>query len=397
MKKTEINQYLNKGFIWDGEYPNPPRIQDELSFSEAKSQFWNKMENCIQPYTSYKNVLWTMSSGLDTSSILSHARRHNNNLDTVCFDNGRGDAEFSSQLAKEWDMKNHKILKISPEKIEEYLLDINKILSSPVAHSYIFMSYWLFKYAEERGAEYLIMGDGPDVSMIGTHVLHRELIEVAVKLRQYDVQAANEVIKQSKYVEPSMIEHTRLLYNALTKYTSPEKAVYNTTYFYDTWAREAIPGRVPKWKLRQNTLQHRIWAEWVQFLVRTRKPTNEMLDHFNFKQISPFMVISDFCLTLPFHYRYCLHSTKHLMLDTYGPSLPLYITYKERTGFNPSDPWANENAVAIEHMLDEYVWNKNSKIHDYMDVEKMHRDALGFFTFNQKWSLINLSMWLQCH
>lgn len=397
MKQKQINQYLHKGFIWDGKYSNPPPIDNSISFSEAKSRFWNMLENIIQPYSSRKDVLWTMSSGLDTSSILSHARRHNNNLTTVCLDNGRGDAEFSQQLAGDWEFEDHTITKIAAEKIEEYLLEINEILSSPVAHSYIFMSYWLFKYAEERGFKYLMMGDGPDVSMLGTHALHRDIIEIAVKLRQYDIQAANEVIKQSKFCEPSMIEHTRLLYNALTKYTSVDKAIYNTTYFYDTWSRDSIEGEVPEWKLRENTLRHRVWAEWIQFFERTRKPTNEMLEKFSFNQISPFIEIGDFCMSLPFHYRYCLNSTKHLMLDTYGPSLPLYITYKERTGFNPSDPWANEYADALSHMLDDYVWNKNAKIHDYVDVNKLHSDAFGFFTFNQKWSLINLSMWLQCH
>lgn len=38
-----------------------------------------------------------------------------------------------------------------------------------------------------------------------------------------------------------------------------------------------------------------------------------------------------------------------------------------------------------------YVWDKSKRIHEYVDVNHMHN---GFFTFNQKWSLINLSMWL---
>ena len=391
----KYNQYLQKGFIWDGKYweldIHPPRIL-KIDYEQAKELFWERLDEEVKPLAEKPSVLWTMSSGMDTSAILTHAKRYNSNLHTICLDNGRGDAEFSEQLAADWNFKNHEVVQVDPDLIEPYLLEINETLTSPVAHSYLFFSYYLFKYAEDNAYENVVMGDGPDVSMLGTHVLHQEIIENAIKLGQYDLNVADEVLQKSVYVEPTALEHTRLLCNALTKFKSD--SVYNTRYFYNTWSRGEIPGIVPKWELVENTIEHRIWAEWIQFLFRTRKPTNELLRNFNFIQESPFLKMSGFCLSLPVEYRYCLNSTKHLMVDTYGQHLPLYITYKTRTGFNPSDPWANRYGDVIDYLLDKWVTTAERKIHDYVDVNHMHN---GFFTFNQKWSLINLSMWLEKH
>jgi len=390
----DINQYLNKGFIWNGKYwethPNVPRIE-EMDYEDAKREFWMKMDDIIEPIANSDNVLFTMSSGLDTSSILSHVMEYNTDPNVVCLDNGRGDAEMSERLADEWGFTHLDIVHVDPNKIEPYLLDINHMLSSPVAHTYLFFSYYLFKYTQEKGYDTLVMGDGPDVSMLGTHALHQDIIENAIRLGQYDLNKANETIEQSSYSEPCVMEHSRLLWNALKKFKIDSK--YNTTYFYNTWSEDEIKGDVPKWELKENTIEHRIWAEWVQFLIRTRKPTNEMLVEFDFKQVSPYMMMNDFIMSLPVHYRYCLHSTKHLMVDLYGDYLPLYIIQKTRTGFNPSDPWAKRYKGVINYLLNKWVWD-NDKLNSYVDVKHMHN---GFFTFNQKWSLINLSMWLELH
>ena len=391
----EVNQYLNKGFIWDGKYTGAgfevPKIK-EIDYEDAKKEFWNRMDDVIAPLAIKDNTLFTMSSGLDTSSILSHVVEYDDDPNVVCLDNGRGDAEMAQRLADDWNFSKLDIVIVDPNKIESDLLEINSILSSPVAHTYIFFSYYLFKYAKEKGYDTLVMGDGPDVSMLGTHALHQDIIENAIRLKQYDLEAASEVIEMSNYSEPCVMEHSRLLWNALKKFTPESK--YNTLYFYNTWSENEIIGDVPKWELEENTIEHRIWAEWVQFLVRTRKPTNEMLKNFSFKQVSPYMLINDFIMSLPVHYRYCLHSTKHLMVDLYGDYLPLYIIQKTRTGFNPSDPWAKRYKEVINYMLNKWVWEDERKIHKYVDVKHMYN---GFFTFNQKWSLINLSMWLELH
>jgi asparagine synthetase B (glutamine-hydrolysing) len=138
----DINQYLNKGFIWDGKYwethPEVPQIE-EIDYEDAKKEFWVEMDDIIEPLANSDNVLFTMSSGLDTSSILSHAMEYNTDPNVVCLDNGRGDAEMAEQLAEDWGFTHLDIVHVDPNKIEPYLLDINSILSLPVAHTYLFL------------------------------------------------------------------------------------------------------------------------------------------------------------------------------------------------------------------------------------------------------------------
>lgn len=396
MINKELVQYLNRGFIWKFNYKDPEPYID-LDFEECKKQFYILLDNVIKNLIdSGKKILWTMSSGLDTSAILCHVWKYKVDPETICIDNGRTDVYFSKKLASDWGFNNHTIIRIDSDKIEQYLLEINSIFSSPIAHSYLFFSYYLFKHAEDNGYEVLVMGDGPDVSMLGTHDLHKEIIIPAIKLKQYDAKSADQIIKSSRFVENTVIPYSPFVYNSLKKYIdkTPE---YNDEFFYPVWHYTELLKKynVEKFQLRKNSLDHRIAAEWEQFITRTRKPTEELLRNFSFHQISPYLDLKlcNFILSLLPHYRYTLNSTKHLMRELYGDCFPSYIINKERTGFNPNDSWAEEYKSVIDYLLDNYVWNKNKKFHNYLDIEYLK--STGKFTFVKKWALINLSMWIE--
>lgn len=398
MNNLQIGQYLNRGFIWDYTCGSIP-TETNLSFEDSKYRFYNLLDDNIKQIISRnKKVLWTMSSGLDTSSILSHAKKYDSNLHTICLDNGRTDVEDSIRLAKDWGFKNHKILTIPNEfpLIEKNLSEMNDLFSTPYAHSYLYFSYSLFKYAEENGYDALIMGDGPDVSMMGTYDLHKDIILTAIKLKQYNVEAASDVAMNSSYLETTSITSSRMIYESMLKYVNANP-IYNDQFFYYLWSKEVLPKNlVPEeFKLKENTLKCRINTEWSQFLFRTRRPSNLLLSRFNFKQISPYLnnPLCNFILSLPPHYKYTLNSTKHLMREIYGDYLPDYILNKERTGFNPNDIWANKYSLVIDILLDKYIMDQTKKIHNHIDVENLILS--GDFTFNRKWSLINLSMWIE--
>lgn len=379
-----FDQYLHRGYIWNLKY-NEPVPFSNISFEEAKEKFWNKMDEIVEEILNLDGyILWTMSSGLDTSSILTHVLQRTSDIHTICLDNGRLDPYMSSKLANYWDLDNHKILEIDSDKIEPYLLEMNSIYKTPVSHTYLFFSYYLFKYTEEHGYKNLIMGDGPDVSMLGTHDLHETLITEAIRLGHYDLNLAKQILQQSIYPEYSYKDHNIFLMNS---YKLPENIKYNDEFFYALWPREPYCPNSPKMQFKQNTLLHRIWAEWVQFIIRTRIPTEWFLEKFSFVQHSPYITMNDFIISLRPEYRYCLNSTKHLMREIYGDMLPNFIINKERTGFNPNDSWAYRYKDVIEYLLEKYL-KEDKKIHEVISFP--HEPV----TFNQKWAMINLSMWV---
>lgn len=384
--KINFDQYLHRGYIWDMSYSEPVSFS-EMSFEDSKEELYRKMDEEVEKILNLDGkVLWTMSSGLDTSSMLSHVMKRTNEIDTVCLDNGRLDPYMSTKLAEEWGIKNHKVVEIESDKIEEYLLEMNHLYRTPVAHTYLFFSYYLFKYAQRMGYDYVIMGDGPDVSMLGTYDLHSDLITEAIALNEYNVNLAKEVLDNSKYIEYCAVNPSIYLIHAY-KIRNIEK--YNDTFFYALWPSEPYAPKSPKMEFRNNNLRHRLWAEWEQFMIRTREPTEWFLNEFSFKQISPYINMNDFIMSLRPEYRFVFGSTKHIMRETYGDYLPDYIINKERTGFNPNDNWASRYKNVIDGLLDKYWKNKNRKIH--WNLGFPHEPV----TFNQKWAIINLSMWME--
>ena len=313
-------------------------------------------------------------------------------------DNGRTDVEFSNRLASDWNFKNHVVISIPNDflSIEADLKFINSIFPTPYAHSYLYFSYFLFKYSEENNYDSLVMGDGPDVSMLGTHDLHSDIILTAIKLKQYNYTEAEKISFSSLYLENTAIPLNKIRYNSLLKYVNTTP-LYNDNFFYSIWPKKHLPNELEsiEFKLKENTLRHRLFAEWKQFIVRTKIPTDILLAGFNFEKISPYLEsnLCEFSLSIPAHYKYTLNSTKHLMREVYGKYLPDYILNKERTGFNPNNIWADKYSVLINELLYKYVQDKTKKIHAYINVD--HLIKIGEFTFNKKWALINLSIWIE--
>lgn len=398
MGQDKIGQYLNRGFIWDYSFKEPLPYTS-LSFDKCKETFYKLLDQNVKHILDQnKKVLWTMSSGLDTSAILSHVIKYDNDPHTVCLDNGRTDVDFSIKLAKEWNLKNHNIVNIVPSSysVEQDLLEMNSLFRSPYAHSYLFFCYNLFKYASEKGYDIVVMGDGPDVAMLGTHDLHTNIILTAIETKEYDLNLANDILENSNYVEHTVFTKEQLLYNSLM-FNVGRLPIYNDEFFYFIWHRHELKQKykIDEYRVPDNALAQRIYIEWEQFLVRSRRPADLLLTKFNFDQFSPYLEsnLCQFMLSLPVHYRYTLNSTKHLMREIYGSYLPDFIMNKDRTGFNPNDIWAKEYFNVINYLLDGYVHNRSRKIHRYIDVSYLIN--LSEFTFNRKWALINLSMWME--
>jgi asparagine synthetase B (glutamine-hydrolysing) len=396
MNQSKIVQYLNRGFIWDIKF-DPPIESKILNFNDSKKYFYKSLDKNIKTIISKnKKVLWTMSGGLDTSSILVHVKKYDNDPHTICLDNGRDDVKVSRSLAKDWGFKNHNCLGIDISYIEQDLLDMNAIFPNPYAHSYLYFSYYLFKYAELNEYDIVVMGDGPDVAMLGTHDLHRNVILNAIELAQYDLTEASHIISNSKYVESTVEEKNQLVYDSVM-FNVGRIPFYNDEYFYFIWPRNELTKkfRVDNFRLPENTLKCRFHTEWFQFLARTRRPIDLLLDNFSFNQISPYLeeTLCDFMLSMPIHYKYTLGSTKHLMREIYGEYLPDYIINKERTGFNPNKIWADQYKCIIDYLLEKYVYDRSNIIHKYIDIDYLIN--VGEYTFTKKWALINLSMWMK--
>jgi len=389
---NKIKQYLQKGFIWDGDYSEfgPPTEIVDISYSDAKHEFWKRLNRIIERIANDESVLWTMSSGADTSTILSHLKYINRNAHTICIDGGSSDTSLSKRLAKDWGFSNHVIVSINKNEMEHDLIKLNTILTSPAAHPYIFMAYNLFKYAKDNGFQSVVMGDGSDSLSLGASHM-QDVFEVATSLKEYDLKGAEKVICDSSYIENTTLDYNRFLLNSITKHPGNNQK-YNTKYFINIWGVTHIPEI--EWKLEENNIKHRIWAEWVQYLIRLESPSQDISKGLNVKKVSPFIEMKDFFMSLPFHYRYALNSKKHIMLDTYGKELEPYSINKERAGFNVTYKWVGQNEDVVEYLYERYVVDEHQPIHEHIDINK---DIFSDLSFYKKWTLINLSIWLSIH
>lgn len=409
MRKIDMACLIANGFISDVDiqnYPDPLDINYDISFNGACEYYHDTVQlNVNQIQNKYNRVGFTTSAGMDSSTVLCFANPKLNPA-TVCLDNKRTDPILSKRLVSDLRLNDHHTISIDNISLEKELIELNTMLYEPATQLFLLVFHIVLKYMAKQNIDALFTGSGIDFPLMESNYQNLRCIATGIKLHQYDINRANDIILNSKYPHlDTLMSKTDLWKIALL---DPSSKKYPNNYFYDMFNEQELNMlglEYPYYYLRKEELSHRVSLETYTYFSRLVEPVSYIMKYFNFDLVNPFRVdnIWEWVKTLPFEYRNCLGSGKHLQREAIGPRLPDYIMNKERTMFDPSNVWFDSKYIKgqIDLMIQKYLISKNNVIFNYIKYDDMQK-SLNMFNHSrnrkdQIWTMLNLSIWLNIH
>lgn len=409
LNKKDIECLLLNGFISDidiQDYPSPVPINYDISFEDACCYYHDTIQkNVNELQEQYDRIGFTVSAGMDSSTVVSFANPRLNPV-TVCLDNKRTDPILSKQLVFDLNLNNHHIIPIDNIDLEDELLQLNRILKFPATQLFLMVFHIVLKYMENQKINALFTGSGIDFPLMESTYNNIRSIATAIKLRQYDIDKAHKILTNSKYPHQCTLLSRSDLWKIALLDSSAK--TYPVNFFYDMFNEEdmnLLGLNHNPYHLREQTLNDRITLEIYTYFPRLVNPVLTLINQFSFDLVNPFRFenIWEWVKTLPFEYRNCLGSGKHLQREAIGPRLPDYIMNKERTMFDPTTSWFESSHIQkqVDQLIDKYLVDKNNLIFDCIEYDKT-QNALKVFRHSRNkkdkiWTMINLSMWLNIH
>ncbi len=368
------------GFVEDLSYGDIVTIDNGISFDEAKIQFRNILKRNLSRFNDFE-CAYVSSGGINSASNLVF--KNGPGINTFGF-TGR----WSEDLSKYYNT-THYISNFGT--IKNDLIEMNKLWkNSPRLGTMgdVFV-YNRLKKIRDLGFTIDVCEGGPDWLLLSTIFAYTDIIGLAIKRSDYDIQKSADIINQSRFQKSTSFNLNKSL-------LVDKKSSYIDTFIknYGIFTDEEILSlgyTPPKYELRVDNLSHltQLVNDW---LSPNRLTSRSFAESFGIRLDSPYFMSDDmvnFCLSVPVEYRYCHGSKKHLLRESLGSELPTFVLYRD--DFNPDINNFNFIIDQLVELDDLYIKPPNLEIYNYFDYNKVG----SFTSFKKHWYLINLSIWLE--
>ncbi len=373
-----LGKYLRVGFIDDLDYGDVHPIND-IPFDDAKSRIIEILEEYISELDPDKSAFVT-TGGLNSASIL--AFKNGPDVKTFGFT-----GTWSLDLS-EYFNTTHFLADFS--NIEEDLIEVNKLFDTPHLGTIgdVFI-YSRLKKIHEQGIKIDVCEGGPEWLMLSYIFVYPELFGLTAKRLEYNLNLAKELKDKSGYSKSSNFSLGRaVLIDSKIPYI--ESLIDNYAIF-PIADIEYLGYPSPTYELRKDNIFNLIQAS-VDWLAKNRLTSKVIAKSFGIEIDSPYFMnksMVDFCLSLPIEYRYCYGSKKHILREAMGHLLPGFMWL--RMEFDPDRNNFSRIRSQIALLNEKYLRDKSMKIYNYLDYDKVQQ----IDEFRKKWSLLNLSVWLE--
>jgi asparagine synthetase B (glutamine-hydrolysing) len=395
MNKHKIANYLKFGFTEDLWYNEPYSIID-IPWEDAIEGYKHYYETALESvYT--ENALCALSGGLDSSLNIFHIKSQNPLVYSYVID-GNTDHIYAQKLAEFWNLKNFTLIHSSDLNLEKELINMNSMWTSPRCVTGDLHTYDAYLKAKLI-SDTLLAGVGSEPMSLGIGWMYGPIIALASVRREYDYHRAKIIIDNSKYIDPLYREQ----YNAKTILASKTKnysQVIKELFELGLFSDESISFmglEPPVIELREDSLSHALQCTYDWYnpnMIGKRYPILEK--ELELKTVSPYFSkeLRAFCFSLPIEYRFCLGSERHVMRNYIADKLPEFVINRNKEPFQPKIDWFFSNSKQIDYLVNMYLLNVNRKIYNYINFDSIVT-LLDRITDYQRWSLLNLSIWLE--
>ena len=395
MTKNEVSNYLKFGFTESLWYNEPHEIKD-ISWEnsiEGYKYYYEKEISSID----VSNALCALSGGLDSSLNIFHIK----DKDPLVYSyiiKGNTDHIYAHQLANYWKLKNFILIDSEDINLEHNLIEMNKMWKTPRCVTGDLHTYDAYVKAKEI-RDCLLSGIGSEPMSLGIGWMYSPLISLAIIRKEYDYEKATTIMNKSKYFDPlfkTQFNAKQILKNKNKTYSQLIKELFELGLFSDEFLT-LIGLDPPKIELREDNIFHALQCTYDWYnpnLIGKRYPILE--EKLKLKTIAPYFnkELRKFCFSLPLEYKFCLGSERHVMRNYIGEKLPEFIINRHKQPFQPSVDWFFSNSIEIDSLITTYLHDVNKKIYYYIDFDiVIHK--LKTMTNYQRWTLLNLSIWLE--
>jgi asparagine synthetase B (glutamine-hydrolysing) len=396
LTNKEISMYLKYGFTNEFSYGEPITIDHSLSFDDCVQGYKELYEKSLNElYT--KDVLCALSGGLDSTLNALYVKD-----DSICYCyiiEGNLDHSYAKKVAKEWGLKRFFLIEgIDINNIEEDLILMTRLWKKPRCITSDLHTYDMMLKAK-RYSDIILTGKWAEIICLGFAHLYGPFIESAYVKGEYDISLATSIFDS----RCGTIDHEqyfnidRAVKNKNKSYSDilADQTYFPCSVFYDHQIR-GFGFDPPNVKLREESLPHVIQAiyDWFHPCV-IGKRYSILEDNAGIKCISPFEKLKDFCLSMPYEYKFCMGIEKYVMrkfiLD-HVPDYFHYLLHRKKEGFQSHTNWWDLYYNDVLKLMYKYL-GKGNIIYDYLDYDYFERE-FDNFSYYQKFVLLNLSIWM---
>ena len=337
-----------------------------------------------------------LSGGLDSSTVVAVASNYDSSLRTFSFgfnDKQKDELPYARSVANKYRTDHNELIE-DLNDLGDIIIQMQTVYDEPFADSSNVPTYILSKLASKY-IKVVLSGDGGDELLAGYSYWYND-IDI---LQEYLNNSNNYLYKLFKKISPfnnfNNTSKAKKLYNhygSLDNLYFSQRECFNSNDLQqfgfkstDEFVTEEMPRSLDE--VLRLDIKNYLPGD---ILVKTDRAS--MANGLEIR--SPFLDIdlASFCISLPQTLKINNGHDKVLLRRAYEKDWPKSIQTRKKMGFGaPVQEWLKRKDLIS--LKNEYLLNKNKKIHSYLDYNKTSQ---YFQKSNyQEWTLLIFSLWLE--
>jgi asparagine synthetase B (glutamine-hydrolysing) len=369
----------------------------DLDYFDIRNKLNGMVSDSILKIKNPEEVVFQLSGGFDSSVVVSHFH----DIKTFCTGEENSlDRGFAEEVSKYFGTKHtwmsHDDL-LSRIDFKKAVIEINKINPHPRCFKNDLGLYAFLDYIKEH-TDFVASGKGIEFQMLGYYTIYNKIIENAISRRQYSIEKAMKYLKQSEIFSTKDIKKLDIR-NIIKLCNRKEDYTLNLVdWWTGTFSKKEIEEMLGVGSCFEEISFFSV-DEILEFIFEwfgreyVDNRIKDFSEHFGITCYTPYVddELVEFIKTIPIELKKCLNHHKFIFYQAMQHRLPNSIIQRPKEGLNTSIEYFKKHQSDIDELISTYIIDKNARIHNYIDID------IEKYDFNQKWSLLNLAIWMEHH
>jgi len=383
-----------------------PTTQHKIELAEATEQFKYLFDQAVAKQLVADVPVGTfLSGGLDSSSVVAMASRHQAKLKTFSFgfEESVSELPFADQVAKKYQTA-HTILTDNTTNISDLLITMQEVYDEPFADSSNIPTYLISKLARQH-VTVVLTGDGGDELLAGYSSWYKPLLYMQQENHQalwftHLIRLTNKLLTKAN-LPPFWRDKTQgRLYQH--QYSSVSQAHLNQNQYFTN--AELAQFNLPishkptsgSWEAT-NTVDDAFRMDIQDYMpgdILVKIDRAAMAHGLELR--APFLDVdfASFCISLPFQLKINSEQDKIILRRAFAEAWPSAISTRAKQGFGaPVTRWLKQNSVKA--LKEQYLNDPRQKIFSLLPFN--HTRPIVNKDNYQTWILLVLALWMDKH
>lgn len=382
-------------------YWSPPPLREHVDEQEAIAEFKERLNRAVRrQLVADVEIAAFLSGGLDSSSIVRIASRHNPALRTISygFEAPYSELHFAGEVARHCETC-HVEVHDEQQDIPAIVRRMTDVYDEPFFDSSAVPTWLICRRAAEQ-VKVVLTGDGGDEIVGGYNFWYKPVIAMHERYPRrtawLDVLfVAARIAQRCAATWPALDEFTRLYGLRRRCRTVPRAHWYQQRVFSPMdLARWGLPAvdltEADRWPDNPNAMFRMDIEHYMpgDILVKTDRAS---MAH-GLELRAPFLDVDvvEFCLSLPYSLVIKQMTDKFLLRSAMARELPPSLFTRHKQGFGaPLSEWL----ARCRDLLEDELFRPNLAIYDIL--HSLSPKTVRRMAERHQWSLLMLSLWLE--